>query len=85
MDDVRRLIDNLEVVYGDFITLLSTNPDAEPRYSFESELRAAYYAILSARESLGRTVSRLNPRTMPPDGVELPAPTPAPKGNRGRV
>ena len=73
MHEIRRVRDNLEVVYDDFVKILSGNPDHEPRFSFESELRVAWYSILAAREVLARTVCRLNPST-PFEGSQLPAP-----------
>lgn len=83
MDNLARVRDNLEVVYNDMVKILSSNPDAEPRYSYESDLRAAWYAILAAREAMARTVCARNPRSEYPRGVPQPAPHTGKGASRG--
>lgn len=73
-DDIRRVRDNLEVVYEDFVKLLRVTPTWNHDFLSESELRSAWYAILAARECLACTVCRLNPHGVPPDGLKPPAP-----------
>lgn len=71
-DEIKRVRENLEVVYDDMVKLLSSDPNLQPRYFFESELRAAWYALLAARESLDRINSALHPGAVYPP-VVLPS------------
>jgi len=60
------------------VTLLASNPAMPPRVGHESELRAAWYALLACRESLDRINCALNPAAEYP-----PVVVPRASGPRG--
>jgi hypothetical protein len=61
MDNLQKTREALEATYDRAVVLLATNPQIEPRLSFESEIQVAWYCILAAREALARTISRVHP------------------------